>query len=439
MIEFDGAELENEIDESSMLDRKAGQREVSFNHETNSGTVSFDAIQLIDPDDEDVWQWILKDFFGEHWTNYEVAEGTVSIGMHEGFYKAHEVAEKDKDGNWVRTAYHGNAQMRRYAAKIRRRAGSLPKLVRADLDAALSEAKLVKKAKRKKHNTQLLVVNIADLQLGKTQRGMGTKENLKRIYSRLDQASEWAEYLRPKRIALVNPGDAVEACDGFYATQTYDVDLNNREQFNLARTVMSDHLDAFAPLCEELVFATAPSNHGEFRTGTSKTVTDPARDNRDLVISDMIAELAPHRWPGLEVETPHLTDGDPYLATFMTSDGPDARRIGVIHGHQVRAAGGAPIIKLANWWAQNFMSDYTRPRDAVGVFAEECHIMLAGHFHHLNVYTGKSRILVTMPAQDLGSEWYSTGSGIDNPAGLFCFTVDETHPFLMQQTKVFAS
>lgn len=426
-------------DESADLDRKAGAKEVKFNHDTNSGTVSFDAIQHIDPDDGDVWQWILKDFFGEFWENYEVVEGSVSIGMHEGFFKEHEIAERNDEGGWTKFAYSGKAQMRRYGAKIRKRSGSIPKLVRADLDAAISSAKKVKGAKRKKHNTQFLAINLADLQLGKTQKGMGTQENLERIYSRMAQAAEWASELRPKRIAVINPGDIVEACDGFYPTQTYEVDLNNREQLRLAVAVISDHLDTFAPLCEELIFATAPSNHGEFRVGTSKTVTDPARDNRDLVVGDMIAELAPHKWPHLEVAMPHATEGDPYLATFMTSSNHDAKRIGVIHGHQVRVAGGAPIIKLAQWWANNFMTDFNRPRGATGIFAEECHIMLAGHFHHLNVYTGKSRILVTMPAQDLGSEWFETATGHSNPAGLMCFTVDESHPFLMNQTKIFAS
>ncbi|MBT8213342.1 MAG: hypothetical protein KJN71_09365 [Acidimicrobiia bacterium] len=425
-------------DESGELDRKAGAKEVTFNHETNTGKVSFDAPTHIDPDDDDVWMWILRDFFGEYADSYEVVEGTVGIGMHEGYFVEHDVAVKTEKG-WEKQRMSGIAQMRRYSAKIRRRAGSLPRLVRKDLDEAIASAKKAATTRRKYHETNLLVVNIADLQLGKTQKGMGTKENLERIYSRMEQAAEWAAELKPRRIALVNPGDLVEACDGFYPTQTYEVDLNNREQMRLAVQIVADHLAALSPHCEELVFATAPSNHGEYRTGTAKTVTDPARDNRDLLVGDMIAELAPHRWPHLEIALPHETGGDPYLASFQTSDGPDARRIGVIHGHQVRGSGGAPIIKLAQWWAQNFMSDFNRPRGAEGVYPEECHVMIAGHFHHMGYHCGKSRILITAPASDLGSEWFETSTGIANPAGLLCFTVDEQHPNLVDQMRVFAS
>lgn len=422
------------------LTKKTGiEPGVTFNQSKNEGLVTFDAETLIDPDDTDPFMWVLRDQFGEYADMFEVVEGTVSIGMWEGFYKNHISAVKDEDGNWEKTATHGKVQMRRYSAKIRRRVGHLPKLVKADLEEAISTAKALPRARRRKHDVDLAVINLADLQLGKTQRGLGTEDNLKNIYDRMEQATTWLEHAKPKRIALVNPGDLVEACDGFYATQTYDVDLNNREQLNAARTVVADHLDAFAPLAPELVFATAPSNHGEFRIANGKTATDPARDNRDLVVADMIETLAPHKWKHLEVATPHLTDGDPYLASFLTSSDESAKRIGVIHGHQVRAAGGAPIIKLANWWSQNFMSDINRPRQAEGIWPEDCHVMLAGHFHHWNTYTGKSRLLMTMPASDLGSEWYTTGSGFDNPAGLLCFTFDEDHPHGIDELRIFAA
>ena len=437
---IDGLDVVSDKGSQEALSKSAGtsHNEVYFDHDKNRGSVSFDAVELIDHDDEDVWMWILRDFFGEFADSYEVVEGTVKVGMHEGFYTNHEISTKQDDGSWVKEKHHGNARMRRYSASIRKRAGSIPRLVQADLDAVIASAKKKSSTRRKNHGVDCAVVNLADLQIGKTQKGLGTAENLERIYRRMDQSVEWLKEVKPKRIALTNPGDAIEGCQGFYATQEFEVDLNNRQQFSTALDVFSTHLDALYPLAEEIVLVTAPSNHGENRSN-GKSVTDPARDNKDLMLSDMLAELAPHQWPNLEIETPDLTSGDPYLASFTTSSNESARRVGVIHGHQVRTAGAAPIIKLANWWTQNFMSDFNRPSEDEGTWPEHCHILLAGHFHHYNVYTGKSRILMTMPASDLGSEWYETSKGISNPAGLLCFTIDESHPHLIDQVRMFAS
>ena len=432
-------------DSEKALEQNSGYASgtVKFDHEKNRGHATFDAIEVIDPDDDDPWMWILRDYFGEFAGNYEVVEGTVKIGMHEGFFKNYEISAKqyDDEGNytgWKKESFSGNARMRRYSASIRKRVGSIPKLVQEDFEKILESAKKSPSTKRKTHHHDVAVVGLADLQLGKTQKGLGTEDNLKRIANRREQCLDWLADMKPRKIVIINPGDTVEACDGFYATQTYDVDLNNRQQMMSGLDVLGDHITPAHKIAPQVELTIAPSNHGEYRVAGGRTNTDPARDNRDLLLGDLIEKLAPHKWPNLKVNMPDEKLGDPFLASFMTSDRDTARRIGTVHGHQVRAPGNAPIIKLANWWAANMMTDVNRPRYSEGIFAENCHMMVAGHFHHLNIYTGKSRMLITLPAQDLGSEWYSTGSGYDNPAGLFCWTIDEDHPHLMSSSQMFA-
>ena len=198
------------------------------------------------------------------------------------------------------------------------------------------------------------------------------------------------------------------------------------------------HLDTFAPLCEELLAVSVPSNHGEFRSSGKGSITDKARDNKDLMLSDMVAELAPFRWKNLEVIIPPPSFGDPYLATFQTSTSVDARTIGVIHGHQAKT-GGPPMQKLEKWWQNAFTTAPMRPEEFHGVHAEACDILTSGHHHHFGVSTTLSRTLISFPAGDLGSGWFEQSKNVYNPQGLLCYTVDEQHPALIDRIELFHS
>ena len=92
-------------------------------------------------------------------------------------------------------------------------------------------------------------------------------------------------------------------------------------------------------------------------------------------------------------------------------------RVGVVHGNQYAPNGAV------NWWAGQ-----THGGQPVGA----ADILLAGHYHHLNVlptgrnpYTGRAKWFLQCPTLDNGSDWYRNIKGDDSSPGLLVFDITE--------------
>jgi len=88
---------------------------------------------------------------------------------------------------------------------------------------------------------------------------------------------------------VVGLGDMVEGCDGHYASQTFSVELDRRQQVRLVRRMLVELLSDWAKLVPTGVVGADPGNHGESRKN-GKFFTTP-EDNDDLATFEQAQEV----------------------------------------------------------------------------------------------------------------------------------------------------
>jgi hypothetical protein len=136
-----------------------------------------------------------------------------------------------------------------------------------------------------------MFVGWADWQLGKGE-GDGTKGTAQRVLDSFEATAARIKALRSQgmnieRLLLANMGDHTEAVTGHYTSQTYSVDLNQRDQLNLAIELNLTGIKALAPLVEHVTYAACLCNHGQWQRLGGKQFTDDA-DNSTGFIGDTL-------------------------------------------------------------------------------------------------------------------------------------------------------
>lgn len=136
-----------------------------------------------------------------------------------------------------------------------------------------------------------MFVGWADWQLGKGE-GDGTKGTTARVLASFEAVADrvrklQSEGLNIERILLANMGDHTEAVTGHYTSQTYSVDLNQRDQLNLAIELNLTGIKALAPLVPHVTYAACLCNHGQWQRLGGKQFTDDA-DNSTGFIGDTL-------------------------------------------------------------------------------------------------------------------------------------------------------
>lgn len=296
-------------------------------------------------------------------------------------------------------------RMRYYKATIRPRIASD---ARADVEA------LNIRVERQRARTRLteastgrsLVVALADWQLGKGSHG-GSAAIVDRIVSALDalpgRIKELARAGRPvESVYLLGLGDLREACSGHYAMQTFETDLDEREQARVIRRLLLRAVDTVAPLVPRVVLGGVPGNHGEKRNGSGKAYTSWT-DNSDLEVLEQVGEILsanPARYGHVSVV---LADE---LTMVLDVAGV---AVGLAHGHQ--AKGG-----IEKWWQGQALG-----RQAVA----DAQLLLTGRYHHLKISEATSRTWIQVPAMEGGSEWWTQQTGQHSPPGMLTISVGE--------------
>lgn len=283
---------------------------------------------------------------------------------------------------------------------------------RADVEA-LCKAALRKTRAPKKPSTTVddraLVVCLSDFQMGKGEGG-GSAATVDRIKSAMAEVINHVKELRrskrcPSVIYLAGMGDLIEGCAGHYASQTFTVDLNRREQLRVVRRLILAFVDDLAPLVERIVLAAVPGNHGENRNAAGKAFTT-VDDNDDLAVFEQVAEI-------LAVNAElygHVSTviADDYAMTLDIAGVP----VGFFHGH-ITGGGGSPAAKIENWWKGQIVGMRPSVKDA--------RILVTAHYHHLVAIESTGRTHLQCPAMDGGSHWYTSLSGQSSPAGMLTF------------------
>ena len=261
------------------------------------------------------------------------------------------------------------------------------------------------------------LVNLADTQIGKGE-GDGSKGTVNRISAAtgrvLQRLTDFKKLGRQFDVVyVVGLGDLVEGCSGHYASQTWSVDLNRRDQLKVVRRLILQMVDDLVDAGYRVVLSGVAGNHGEQRGGGNKAITDP-EDNDDLAVIEQVGEILaanPERYAGVSVYVPEM------LSMTLNICGVN---VGFAHGHQVKGAAKGEMNKIETWWlGQIGGNEPTAPAK----------ILITGHFHHFVYSEGGigGRTHFQCPAMDPGSRWFTDSSGKHSPAGLLTLGVGSAY------------
>lgn len=249
-----------------------------------------------------------------------------------------------------------------------------------------------------------VVVVVSDLQIGKTDRGGGTEETVRRVRSTVTRIADHVAG-RYRKVILVDCGDSTE---GFSNTvsQAQTNDLPLTYQIRTAQALLADTLRALAPAAPEVAYVSVPSNHCQVRTGIGRSsrASFPG-DDYGLLIADNIRQIIAGR-PGYEHVRFEVPEKRLESLTVRAADG---TTMGVTHGH---AAGTKN--RVADWFQGQAFGCVAGMQDA--------RVLLHGHWHSFSVQTvGDSRQIICAPTADPGSSWFQNASGDSSTPSLLTF------------------
>jgi hypothetical protein len=258
-----------------------------------------------------------------------------------------------------------------------------------------------------------LVVGLSDLQMGKGEGG-GSAGIVDRFLAGIDEVeARWKELLKTgrqlDRLVVLGLGDLVESCEGHYAMQTFQADLDRREQVKVVRRLIVKALTQWAKFAPRIVVAAVPGNHGENRLGGKAFTT--FSDNDDVAVFEQVAEIL-----GANPEAyGHVSFIFPQDELTLTLD-VHGTILGLAHGHQARKGGTTAAAKIRTWWKDQAYG-MRKVADAT--------ILVTGHYHHLSILTEGTRTHIQAPSLDGGSQWFTETAGVKSAPGLLTFTVSK--------------
>jgi len=134
----------------------------------------------------------------------------------------------------------------------------------------------------------------ADWQLGKSASG-GVDATTKRVLDSFEKTVKRIEELQKtgrniEQIAFVNMGDPIEGCSEFYSSQTFSVQLTQREQLLLALDLWTTGVTMLSGLAPKMKFISTLSNHGEWTRKGGKAITTDS-DSADGFLSDTLQRI----------------------------------------------------------------------------------------------------------------------------------------------------
>lgn len=255
---------------------------------------------------------------------------------------------------------------------------------------------------------KVLVVMLADFQLGKSDTRGGVAEQLQRIHQAFDNLTIKVAKGKYAKVILADMGDIVE---GFYnkasMQQTYSNQLSQMQQVDLAITLIWDLVKRVANHAT-VSYATVASNHCQFRLN-GQQVGLPGQDDWGVMIAKQIKRLSDETELNVQVLVPEAQDES--LAHDVFGD--SFHVLGLWHGHQSKRPDAVP-----SWWEKQAFGQQPVAAATIG---------LTGHFHHLRVqelgqsHNGGSRYWIQGKTMDNGSSWYRLNSGSDSMPGVTCF------------------
>jgi predicted phosphodiesterase len=279
---------------------------------------------------------------------------------------------------------------------------------------------LYKEVRKKKPSTKnvptgdsTFLVNLSDWQVGNRDGG-GVERQAMKIAELVDAIPDRIADLRRGgadigHIAIVGLGDLGEGTCGHYPAQQFRIELDRREQLKLVRRGIRDIVMNIAPLSEKITVAAVGGNHGENRGLNGKAFTTTG-DNDDVAVFEQIAEIfaanpSAYGHVGFRLPLERLT-----LSLELSG-----HIVAFTHGHLSKPSGNAAQ-SMWNWW-----KDQTLGRAHPGV--ADADILIAGHYHHLNIKEQEGRAVFVAPSLVAVGEYFQDTYGVKTREGTLSMVI----------------
>ena len=279
---------------------------------------------------------------------------------------------------------------------------------------------LYKEVRKKKPSTKKVptgdstfLVNLSDWQVGNRDGG-GVERQAMKIAELVDAIPDRIADLRRGgadigHIAIVGLGDLGEGTCGHYPAQQFRIELDRREQLKLVRRGIRDIVMNIAPLSEKITVAAVGGNHGENRGLNGKAFTTTG-DNDDVAVFEQIAEIfaanpSTYGHVGFRLPLERLT-----LSLELSG-----HIVAFTHGHLSKPSGNAAQ-SMWNWW-----KDQTLGRAHPGV--ADADILIAGHYHHLNIKEQEGRAVFVAPSLVAVGEYFQDTYGVKTREGTLSMVI----------------
>lgn len=276
----------------------------------------------------------------------------------------------------------------------------------------LNILKRTPKRKAKASGDGALIVNLNDTQIGKSIGG-GTEATLERLDAYFSLAQEKARAVRKEtdELVILLGGDLVEGCF-IYPNQSFEIDLDRREQIRITQAVILDMLDRLAPEYEKVRVLAVPGNHGEHRINGRRV---NRHDNDDQVVAEAVAVAA-----GRDTALQHVAFTIAYDEPYLTSD-IGGHILGLTHGSVYgKGFSGSPAQKAYAWF-----KNQAAGRQPIG----DASILVGNHFHHEIVVNYGALLFVQNPAMDGGSPFFTEQYGSEAAPGMATWLMTEAERF----------
>lgn len=274
------------------------------------------------------------------------------------------------------------------------------KLKDEDLDKIRKSIKDFKPETLKTTNQQpsTFVILWADWQLGKSASG-GPDATIQRVLASFQGCKARIKDLQKEgrnieQIAFVNMGDPVEGCSDFYASQTFSVELNQRQQLLLALDLWVKGIETLAPLVAKKTFISTLSNHGEWTRRGGKAITTDS-DSADAFLADTLKRIL-HKTG--HIDTWHIPHDQMSMQVNLSG-----LECAFTHGHKIT---GKEIDWLRGQSLRLLREQGKEPR-----------LWFTAHKHHFRAHDYGPFSIFQCPSLDTdgspsgGSKWFSDRSG----------------------------
>jgi len=192
-----------------------------------------------------------------------------------------------------------------------------------------------------------MFVGWADWQLGKSDLDSGTPETTQRILDSFEATEKRIRLLRKQGVnveglVMANMGDHTEMVTGHYTSQPSTVDLNLRDQLNLAIELNLTGIKTLAPLVEVATYSACLCNHGQWQRSAGKQITDDS-DNSTGFIADTLRTVC-----NLHPTLSHLNWIIP-RGEMITTGTFSGVPVAMSHGHKISGSEESWLSKQSGW------------------------------------------------------------------------------------------